>query len=97
MEVSIEYPIGKEDNFIGVVNIISQKAFKLDNKTKKMVSIDIPADLIDKVNECRQIIMETVAETDEELLEKYLENGELSDEDIDTIIRVLSSLKKNEK
>ena len=47
-----------------------------------MVSIDIPADLIDKVNECRQIIMETVAETDEELLEKYLENGELSDEDI---------------
>ena len=33
----------------------------------------------------------------EELLEKYLENGELSDEDIDTIIRVLSSLKKNEK
>lgn len=80
--VPIEYPIGKEDNFIGVVNIISQKAFKLDNKTKKMVSIDIPADLIDKVNECRQIIMETVAETDEELLEKYLENGELSDEDI---------------
>lgn len=80
--VPIEYPIGKEENFTGVVNIISQKAFKLDNKTKKMVSIDIPADLIDKVNECRQMIMETVAETDEELLEKYLENGELSDEDI---------------
>lgn len=80
--VPIEYPIGKEENFTGVVNIISQKAFKLDNKTKKMVSIDIPADLIDKVNECRQMIMETVAETDEQLLEKYLENGELSDEDI---------------
>lgn len=80
--VPIEYPIGKEENFTGVVNIISQKAFKLDNKTKKMVSIDIPADLIDKVNECRQMIMETVAETDEELLEKYLENGKLSDEDI---------------
>ena len=80
--VPIEYPIGKEENFTGVVNIIPQKAFKLDNKTKKMVSIDIPADLIDKVNECRQMIMETVAETDEELLEKYLENGKLSDEDI---------------
>ncbi len=80
--VPIEYPIGKEENFTGVVNIISQKAFKLDNKIKKMVSIDIPADLIDKVNECRQMIMETVAETDEELLEKYLENGKLSDEDI---------------
>ena len=80
--VPIEYPIGKEENFTGVVNIISQKAFKLDNKTKKMVSIDIPADLIDKVNECRQMIMETVAETDEQLLEKYLENGKLSDEDI---------------
>lgn len=80
--VPIEYPIGKEENFTGVVNIISQKAFKLDNKTKKMVSIDIPEDLIDKVNECRQMIMETVAETDEELLEKYLENGKLSDEDI---------------
>ena len=80
--VPIEYPIGKEENFTGVVNIISQKAFKLDNKTKKMVSIDIPADLMDKVNECRQMIMETVAETDEELLEKYLENGKLSDEDI---------------
>lgn len=80
--VPIEYPIGKEDNFKGVVNIISKKAFEFDKKSKKMISVDIPEDIIDKVNECRQMIMETVAETDEELLEKYLENGELSDEDI---------------
>ena len=80
--VPIQYPIGKEDKFIGVVNIISKKAFKIDEKTKRMVSIDIPEDLIEKVEECRQMIMESVAETDEELLDKYLENGTLSDEDI---------------
>ena len=80
--VPIQYPIGKEDNFNGVINIISKKAFKLDNKTKKMEVIDIPEELIDKVNECKQMIMEAVAETDEELLDKYLNEGELSDEEI---------------
>ena len=80
--VPIEYPIGKEENFCGVVNLISQKAFKLDDKTKKMINIDIPENLVDKVNEYRQMVMEAVAETNEELLDKYLENGELSDEDL---------------
>ena len=49
-----------------------------------MESIDIPDELIDKVEECKQMIMEAVAETDEELLDKYLNDGELSDEEIYT-------------
>lgn len=80
--VPIEYPIGKENDFCGIVNVISQKAFKQNNKTGKMEEIEIPENLIDKVQECRQMIMESIAETDEELLEKYLEDGVLSDEDI---------------
>ena len=47
-----------------------------------MEEIEIPEELIDKVEECKQMIMEAVAETDEELLDKYLNDGELSDEDI---------------
>ena len=43
---------------------------------------EIPEELIDKVEECKQMIMEAVAETDEELLDKYLNDGELCDEDI---------------
>jgi elongation factor G len=80
--VPIQYPIGSEENFRGVVNVISRRARMYNPKTRQMEPTDIPSDLIDKVDECKQMIMEAVAETDEALLDKYFSEGELSDEEI---------------
>ena len=80
--IPIQYPIGKENEFNGIVDIISKTALKYDLKTYKTEEIDIPEEMIDKIEEYKQMVMEAVAETDEELLDKYLSNGELSDDDI---------------
>ena len=80
--VPIQYPIGKESDFNGIVNVISKTALKYNPKTAKMEPIEIPEELVDKIDECKQMIMESVAETDEELLDKYLNDGELCDDDI---------------
>ena len=80
--VPIEYPIGKENDFKGVINVISKEAYIYDKKSGKMIPSEIPSELIDKVEEFKIMVMESVAETDEELLDKYLTDGELCDEDI---------------
>lgn len=80
--VPIQYPIGSEENFKGVVNVISRKARIFDSKTNKMLEEDIPYEILNKVDECKNMIMEAVAETDEVLLEKYFNEGELTDEEI---------------
>lgn len=80
--VPIQYPIGSEANFKGVVNVISNRARIYNPKTRQMDDMEVPAELTDKVAECKNMIMEAVAETDEELLEKYFSEGELSDEEI---------------
>ncbi len=80
--VPIQYPIGKEDNFNGVINVITKRARIYNPKTKMMEVAEIPPELVDKVDECKQMIMESVAETDEVLLEKYFSEGELSDLEI---------------
>lgn len=77
--VPIQYPIGSENNFVGVVNVITKRARFLNPKTKKMEVGEVPADLVDKIEECKRMITEAVAETDEVLLEKYFSEGELSD------------------
>ncbi len=69
-------PIGKEAGFKGIIDIIKGKAIINDTVT------DIPADMADYVEEEKMKLTEAVAETDEELLEKYLENSELSQEDL---------------
>lgn len=80
--VPIQYPIGKEKDFKGVVNIISRRARIFNPKTNEMEVGEIPQELLEKVDECKNMIMESVAETDEVLLEKYLLEGTLSDEEI---------------
>lgn len=80
--VPIQYPIGTEENFKGVINVISKEARIYDLKTKKVEKIDIPEELMQKVQDCKTMIMESVAETDEELLDKYFNEGTLSDEEI---------------
>ncbi len=80
--VPVQYPIGKESDFKGVVNVISRRARIFNSKTKAMEEGDIPEDILEKVDECKNMIMEAVAETDEKLLDKYFDEGTLSDEDI---------------
>ncbi|MBE6043383.1 elongation factor G [Clostridium thermopalmarium] len=80
--VPIQYPIGKENDFKGVINVISRKARIFNPKTNQMEAADIPEQLINKTDECKKMIMEAVAETDEVLLEEYLSEGALSDEEI---------------
>lgn len=80
--VPVQYPIGIENNFKGVINVISKKARIHDDKTGEIKEIDVPEDLLEKIDECKRMIMEAVAETDEELLDKYFSEGELSDQEI---------------
>ncbi|HCW52721.1 MAG TPA: elongation factor G [Clostridium sp.] len=80
--VPIQYPIGKEDNFKGVINVISERARIYDPDKKEVKIVDIPEDLKEKVHACKIMIMESVAETDEKLLDKYFSEGTLSDEEI---------------
>ena len=80
--VPIQYPIGIEGEFKGVVNVISKRVRIHDPKTKNVQEMDAPEELLEKINECKRMIMEAVAETSEELLDKYFSEGELSDEEI---------------
>ncbi|AGF59301.1 elongation factor G [Clostridium saccharoperbutylacetonicum] len=80
--VPIQYPIGKEEGFTGVINVISKQARIYDVKTKEIKVLEIPEELKEKVEDCKRMIMEAVAETDEELLDKYFSEGTLSDEEI---------------
>ncbi|MBW2506210.1 MAG: elongation factor G [Deltaproteobacteria bacterium] len=74
-------PIGSETNFRGVVNVINQKAYVFDDKGKAKES-EIPEDMKDEIAAFRESLMEQVAETEDELIEKFLEEGELTDEDL---------------
>ncbi|MBM7869562.1 elongation factor G [Clostridium pascui] len=80
--VPIQYPIGEESGFQGVVNVISNKAMIYNPKKDDIEEADVPPELYDKVKECKNMIMEAVAETNEELLDKYFSEGELSEEEI---------------
>ena len=79
----ITLPIGKEDTFKGIVDIIERKAeIYLDDMGKEIQVVDIPDDLKDAVEEYRAQIVELAAEQDDALMEKYFEEGDLSVEEI---------------
>ncbi len=71
-------PIGEKHDFKGVIDLISMKAFMADGKT----ATDIPADMKDAATEAHFALVEAAAEGEDTLLEKYLENGSLSDEEL---------------
>ncbi len=84
-------PIGTEDNFTGVVDIITQEAYIWDDSGDPMnyEVKEIPADLVDRVAEYREKLIETVVEQDEDLMMSYLEEGEEpSIEDLKRCIRL---------
>lgn len=83
--VPLQLPIGAEDNFKGIVDIVIQKAFSFDGKNLK--ECPIPDDLKNDMGEYRSMLIEAVAETDDDLLTKYLEGEELTDEEIQDGLR----------
>ncbi|WP_230657872.1 elongation factor G [Psychrobacter sp. I-STPA10] len=87
--VPLVIPIGKEEDFEGVVDLITMKAIYWDTESQgmKFEEREIPAELQDKAEEYREQLLETAAEASEELMNEYLENGELSEAQIHQAIR----------
>jgi len=88
--VAIVIPIGAEEHFAGVVDLIKMKAIFWDEASQgmKFDYRDIPADLVETAQEWREKMVEAAAESSEELMNKYLEEGDLSEADIKLGIRV---------
>ena len=89
----MQIPIGAEDDFDGVVDLIEMKAYlwpgKVETGTPPQIQ-EIPADLQDKAEEYHEKLLETVAESDEELMEKYFGGEELTTEEIKAAIRKMT-------
>jgi len=81
--VPIQLPIGAEGELSGIIDLVKNRAFIYkDDLGKEIEEADVPADMKDLVDEWRATLMETIAETDEALIEKFLEEGELSEEEL---------------
>ncbi len=88
--VPLQIPIGSEDSFVGVVDLITNKAIIWNEEDKGMTyeEVPIPEDLIETVDEWRQKLVESVAEYDDELLEKFFEDSEsITPEEMKAAIR----------
>jgi len=87
--VPLVLPIGQEDSFSGLVDLIKMKAIIWDEASQGMTFEygDIPADMVDLCNEWREKLVESAAEASEELMNKYLETGELSEDEIHAALR----------
>ena len=84
----IEWPIGAENEFNGIVDLVSMKAYHYDGaQEENPTEIEIPAELKDIVEEKRNDLIETVVAFDDALMEKYLEGNELTTEEIKSAIR----------
>ena len=82
-------PIGIEENFVGVVELLTRKAWIWDDSGDPLnyEVQDVPADMVDQVEEWREKLVETAVEQDDDLMEKYLEGEEPSVEDLERCIR----------
>lgn len=81
--VAIQLPIGAESDFEGIVDLVAMKAYRFEgDHGEKRIEIDIPEDMKAQVSEYRSQLMEKVAECDDDLLDAYLENSALTDEQL---------------
>ena len=86
--VPIQLPIGAEDTFVGIVDLIKMRAFvHKDDLGKVIEETDIPEDMKELANEYRGKLLEAVAEQDDELMMKYLDGGELTEQEIHSALR----------
>ena len=87
--VPIQIPVGKEDEFLGIVDLIKMKAYiqKDEDQGKSIQEEEIPADLVELANKYRSEMLEHVANQDDELMMKYLDGEELTEEEIKGALR----------
>jgi len=87
--VPMQLPIGAEEDFVGIVDLVKMQAiyWEEENMGMEYRYEDIPADMVELAAEWREKMVETAAEATEELMDKYLEEGDLSEEDIKAGIR----------
>ena len=88
LAAAVQWPIGAEDLFKGHVDLITKKAYIYDGEAdENYKEAEIPADLVDIVEEKRNLLIETVAEFDDELMEKYLGGEDISETELKAVIR----------
>ena len=86
--VAIQLPIGAEENFEGVVNLINKKAYYFEGEHgENVVEKDIPEEMNEKVEEWRNEMVEKIVENDDELMEKYLASKEITQEELEKGIK----------
>jgi elongation factor G len=92
--VPVQLPIGKEDKFRGVIDLVKMKAILWDDESMgaRYEVADIPADLLDEAQIAREAMIEEISASDDELMEKYLGGEELSEAEIKAGIRKATSL-----
>ena len=84
--VPLQLPIGEQSGFRGVVDLVSQKAYTFEGGNK-VQEIPVPADLKDRISTYREQLIESAVESDDAVMEKFLEGEELSDEEILSVIK----------
>ncbi|MFP4697128.1 MAG: elongation factor G [Eubacteriales bacterium] len=86
--VPIQLPIGKEDDFVGIIDLIKMKAYIYkDDLGQEISEEEIPEDLQEQAEEYRMIMVEAIAETDEDLMMEYLEGEEIDTKDLQEALR----------
>lgn len=89
--VPIQIPIGFEDTFEGMIDLIKMRAIVYGDKLGKDEEfVEIPADMVEKAQEYRQMLLEAVAESDDELMMKYLDGGDFTEDEINEGIRKMT-------
>ncbi len=84
--VPLQLPIGEQSGFRGVVDLVSQKGYIFEGGNK-VQEVPIPADLKDKISSYREQLIESAVESDDSVMEKFLEGEELSDEEILSVVK----------
>ena len=87
--IPFQYPLGAAEDFNGIVDLVSEKLIKFDEKSKgvELEYLPIPDDMKDDVAKYRAEMIEAVVEADDDILHKYLESHELTNEEIKTVAR----------
>ena len=81
--VAVQLPIGAESDFSGIIDLVAKKAFKFEGEHgEKIIEIPIPEDMHEPVLEYRALLMEKVAENNDDMIDAFLENGALTDEQL---------------
>jgi elongation factor G len=84
--VPLQIPIGEQSNFKGIVDLVSQKGYTFEGGNK-VQEIEVPADLKERINSYREQLIESAVESDDELMEKFLEGEELTTEEVLSIVK----------